>query len=469
MVGQPYIPETITVHLGTPDSNAANVTVSFPDYVKNVASGEIFPTWPESALRANMYAQISYALNRVYTEWYRSRGYDFDITASTAFDQSFVKNREVFENISQIADEIFNDYIRRSGYIEPLFASFCDGVRVQCGGLSQWGSVDLANMGYVPYDILTHYYGDDIELVFDAPIRNIDETYPGVPLRLGSGGGDVRVLQVRLNRVSRDYPLIPKISLTDGVFGEGTEDAVRGFQRIFNLKEDGIVGKATWYKLQYIYAAVARLAELNSEGVRLEDIPGQFEYSLSLGSRGNSVRAVQYYLAVVALYNNAVPPLEIDGVFGGATQSAVSAFQQFYGESVTGIVDFDTWNTLTEAFRGIVASNPGLIDEGDYFPYPGEPLSEGSRGEAVRGLQSRLAYISEFFDNIPYVEVTGYFGEATKRAVNAFLEDSGLNPQGFVGPGAWSLIEETYISLAEGDMKAPGQYPGYVLGEEVRQ
>ena len=223
MVGTPFIPETITVHLGPPDSDAENVTVSFADYIKNVASSEIYPTWPENALRANIYAQISYALNRVYTEYYRSRGYDFDITNSTAFDQSFVRNRDIFESVSRIVDEIFNDYIRRQGFIEPLFAAFCDGREVTCDGLSQWGSVTLANQGRTPYEILTNYYGNDIDIVQDAPIQNITESYPGEVLELGSSGQEVRTIQVQLNRISRDYPSIPKIPEIDGVFGAETE------------------------------------------------------------------------------------------------------------------------------------------------------------------------------------------------------------------------------------------------------
>ena len=202
MNGTPVIPETITVHLGTPSSSAENVTVSFADYIKNVASSEIYPTWPENAIRANIYAQISYALNRVYTEWYRARGYDFDITNSTAYDQSFVKGRNIFENISEIVDEIFNDYIRRQGFVEPLFATYCDGVEVSCDGLSQWGSVTLAEEGVIPYDILRNYYGDDIDLVFDAPVVNVIESYPGTPLRVGSSGDDVRRIQNQLNRIS---------------------------------------------------------------------------------------------------------------------------------------------------------------------------------------------------------------------------------------------------------------------------
>ena len=179
----PYIPETITVHLGPPSSNAENVTLPFADYIANVASSEIYPSWNENAIRANMYAQISYALNRVYTEYYRSRGYPFDITNSTAVDQSFVKGRDIYENVGALAGELFNDYIRRQGNIEPLFATYCDGVRVTCPGLSQWGSEELAQNGRTPYEILTYYYGNDIDLVRDAPVRGLTASVPEVPLR----------------------------------------------------------------------------------------------------------------------------------------------------------------------------------------------------------------------------------------------------------------------------------------------
>ncbi len=460
MIGRPYIPATITVHLGSPDSDAENVTVSFADYIKNVASSEIFPTWPENALRANIYAQISYALNRVYTEWYRSRGYDFDITNSTAFDQSFVKNRDIFENVSRIVDEIFNDYIRRQGSIEPLFAAFCDGREVMCDGLSQWGSVDLANQGLTPYEILTNYYGNDIELVRDAPVQNISESYPGTALSVGSSGLDVRTIQTQLNRISKDYPSIPKIPQTDGVFGMNTENAVREFQRIFNLNVDGIIGKATWYKIKYIFVAVTNLAELNSEGIRLEDIPKQFVSDIRLGDVGNPVRVLQYYLSFIAAYNSAVSAPAIDGTFGQATLASVKEFQGAYGLDQSGIVDEQTWNKLNEVYLGIIASNPPQFLANEPVPYPGTPLRIGSSGEAVRVLQQRLNFISEFFDNITPVEETGYFGEQTQASVNSFLRDVGLPERGFVGPGAWKQIEDTYFNLMNGDMKTSGQYSG---------
>ena len=179
----PVVPETITVHLGLPNSNAGNITIPFTSYIKNVASNELYPTWPENALRANILAQISFALNRIYTEYYPSRGYDFDITSTTARDQIYVLGGNVYENVSQIVDSIFNNYIVRQGNIEPLFAAFCDGAQTQCAGLSQWGSVALAEQGYIPYAILQHYYGSNINIVFDAPVGENVPSYPGRPLR----------------------------------------------------------------------------------------------------------------------------------------------------------------------------------------------------------------------------------------------------------------------------------------------
>ena len=238
----PYVPEQITVHLGPPDSNAANVTLPFTDYVKNVASSEIYPTWDESALRANILAIISFALNRVYTEFYRSRGYNFEITNSTAYDQAFVNGRNTFENIDAIVDDIFNNYLRRPGFVEPLAAKFCNGTTVTCEGLSQWGSQNLAEQGYNSVDILRTYYGDNIEIVTNAPVQGLVQSYPGTALRRGSTGPNVVVVQTSLNRVGQNYPAIPKISPVDGIFGSQTENAVRRFQEIFGLTPDGVVG-----------------------------------------------------------------------------------------------------------------------------------------------------------------------------------------------------------------------------------
>ena len=348
----PYIPETITVHLGPPSSNAANVTVPFADYVKNVASSEIYPTWDESALRANILAIVSYALNRVYTEFYRSRGYDFEITNDTAYDQAFVSGRSYFENTSRLVDELFNDYLRRPGFVEPLAAKFCNGTTVTCEGLSQWGSQNLAQQGYSFDQILRSYYGN-VETVTNAPIRGITSSYPGTPLRRGSSGPSVVVLQVSLNRISQNYPAIPKISSIDGIYGSQTEASVRAFQQIFGLTPDGIVGPATWYRIVRLYTAVTKLSELRSQGQQFYAINWSPPTTLQTGSTGEKVRQLQYMLSVLSSYIQAIPPVTVDGVYGQATRAAVLAFQRRYQLPETGTVGETTWDTLYDQYSGI--------------------------------------------------------------------------------------------------------------------
>lgn len=390
----PFVPQYITVHLGPPNSNTANVTVPFIDYVKNVASSEIYPTWEDSALRANIYAIVSFALNRVYTEFYRSRGYDFDITNSTAYDQAFVNGRSYFENVSRIVDSLFNDYLRRPGFVEPLAAKFCNGTTVTCEGLSQWGSQNLARQGYNSTQILRSYYGN-VEIVNDAPIRGITSSYPGTPLRRGSSGPYVVVLQVMLNRISQNYPLIPKLATVDGIFGSRTEASVRKFQQIFGLTVDGVVGKATWYEMVRLYTAVTRLSELRSLGQQFYSINWEYPSPLVVGNRGDKIRHLQYMLSVLSEYIDQIPPLAIDGIFGSETESAVRAAQRWFGLPVTGQVDDPTWEEIYDQFSGI--ENTTLRDR-ETFPnddsapnrgryaktstitqFPGADLSVGSR------------------------------------------------------------------------------------------
>lgn len=348
----PYVPREITVHLGPPSANAANVTVPFADYVKNVASSEIYPTWDESALRANILAIVSFALNRVYTEFYRSRGYDFDITSSTAFDQAYVNGRSYFENVSRIVDELFNDYLRRPGFVEPLAAKFCNGTTVTCEGLSQWGSQNLAQQGYTSNQILRSYYGN-VETVQNAPIRGITASYPGTPLRRGSSGPSVVTIQVALNRIAQNYPAIPKIATVDGIFGSRTEATVRAFQRIFNLTPDGIVGPATWYAIVRLYTAVTELAELRSQGQQFYAINWSPPNALQEGNTGEKVRQLQYMLSVLASYIPSIPSLSVDGIYGSGTRSAVLAVQRRFGLPETGVVDSQTWDEIYDQFSGI--------------------------------------------------------------------------------------------------------------------
>lgn len=361
----PYVPQRITVHLGAPSASADNVTVSFSDYVKNVASSEIYPTWEESALRANILAIVSFALNRVYTEFYRSRGYDFDITSSTAYDQFFVRGRSFFSNISQLVDELFNSYLRRPGFVEPLAAKFCNGTTVTCEGLSQWGSQALAQQGYNSTQILRSYYGD-VEIVANAPVQDYVSSYPGTPLRRGSVGPNVVVIQTELNRISQNYPAIPKVPVVDGIFGAATENSVTAFQEIFNLNPDGVVGPATWYALVRLYTAVTSLSELHSQGQRFYTIAWNKGRPLVPGDRGIQVEHLQYMLRVLAAYISQIPSVAVDGIYGSATRNAVLAAQGYFGLPQTGTVDLTTWNEIYDQFIGIENSSFRDLER---FPY----------------------------------------------------------------------------------------------------
>ncbi|MBP5209900.1 MAG: peptidoglycan-binding protein [Clostridia bacterium] len=463
MAIEPTIPDSITVHLGPPDREAPDVTLSYTDYLKNVASSEIYPTWEEEAIRANVLAQNSFALNRVYTEYYRSRGYPFDITNDIARDQSFVYGRDIFENVGRIVDENFDTYIRRPGAVEPLFAAYCDGVEVVCDGFSQWGSQQLASEGLSAEAILRRYFGD-IELVRDVPVGGSVSSAPKVPLRLGSIGPNTQRLQVRLNRISTDFPAIPKIYPADGVFGPETEAAVRAFQRTFSMTEDGVVGSGTWYRINAIYTAVKRLADLNSEGLRPEEVATQFPEALRRGSSGVAVRAMQYYLSYVGRFVDTVPTVTADGVFGPETERAVRAFQETYGLTVDGVVGELTWDALYRVYLGMVESIPLYYREGVTVPFPGVIIKIGTEGESVRLLQNYLNYIAATFSEIPRVSVTGYYGTATAAAVDAFVRLFGITAlPGVVDSIVWNAITDVYDDLWVGNRVSDGQYPG-VLG-----
>lgn len=436
----PVVPEHITVHLGPPDQAAENVTVPFTDYIKNVASSEIYPTWPENALRANILAQISVALNRIYTEYYRGRGYDFDITSSTRYDQAYVPGRSTFENIDRLVDDSFNDYIVRQGNVEPLYARFCDGVRTQCPGLSQWGSVDLAEQGLTPYEILQRYFGDNINIVFNAPVGDGTPSYPGRPLTRGSVGEDVRTIQQQLERIRRNYPAIPRITEISNVFDQETEDAVRTFQRIFNLEEDGIVGKATWYKIKMIYNGVKSLSEITSEGLTIPEAQRVYPEVLRLGDTGLNVETVRFYLAFLGYFLPQVPPIPITDTFDEAMLDAVYAFQSAYGLTVDGVVGRNTWNALQNVYEQTLYTLPADYQEFAREVYPGRFLVLGDTGPEVTLLQTRLNQMAARDSTIPAVAVDGVYGQETARAVRAVQRSLGYSATGAVGPVLWSYI-----------------------------
>ncbi|MDD6063155.1 MAG: peptidoglycan-binding protein [Oscillospiraceae bacterium] len=441
----PRIPTTITVHLGTPSSNARNVRVPFIDYIKNVASSEIYPTWPTASLRANILAIQSFAMNRVFTEYYRTRGYDFDITNSTAYDQSFIPGREFFDSINRIVDEIFNSYIVRGNQIQPLAAQYCSGTSVTCNGLSQWGTVSLANQGYSDIQILRYYYGRDVSIVYDAPVAANIQSYPGTLLRLGSVGEDVRTIQRELNRVAANYPAIPKISNTNGIFDGATRNSVIKFQQIFNLGVDGIVGKQTWYKLKYIYNGVKNLAEIYSEGLTISEVERIFSRVLRQGDRGIGVKTIQYYLNFIGFFNSELSPrLTVDGIFGPATREAVIAFQNFYGLTPDGIVGKDTWNRMVDAYNGILNALPAEFRSYSSLLYPGYFITTGASGKVVEQLQTFLRVIAQNNNAVPTVTVDGIFGPQTQAAVTAVQRINGLPQNGAVGPITWNAIVNMY-------------------------
>ncbi len=289
---------------------------------------------------------------------YRNQGYPFDITNSIAYDQYFIYGRPIYESISRIVDDIFNEYVRRQGQLAPYFTSFCNGATVSCQGMSQWGTVTLADRGYTPLQILRSYYPDDIEIVQTNIITNVLTSYPGTPLKQGSSGLDVQTIQTWLNRIRRNYPAIPSITDPAGSFGSSTKAAVTKFQSIFNLAPDGIVGKSTWYKISSLYTAVTRLAELDSEGTTLGIGTVPPSSILRQGSRGPDVITLQYLLDIISEYYPGIPAPAQDGIFGSGTRQAVIAFQQIMGLQADGIVGTLTWNALYDTYRGISQNVP---------------------------------------------------------------------------------------------------------------
>lgn len=436
------IPEYITVHLGSPNSSAQNVTVSFTDYLKNVASSEIYPTWPRAALESNIYAQISFTLNRIYTEWYRSRGYDFDITNSTAYDHYFVNGRNIYDTISDVVDDIFNEYISRSQFKEPLLAQYCNGTTVTCDGLSQWGTVSYADEGYDSFKILQIYYGSNIQLRTANYLYGTIQSYPGRALRVGDSSENVKTIQIQLNRIRKNYPGIPEILNVNGEFNEVTKNAVKTFQRIFNLTQDGIVGKQTWYKISQIYVGVKKLAELNSEGEKLplpETVPTE---TIRLGAEGENVKIAQYLLAVIGAFYDEILPLKITGGYYSETEESVRSFQRQFNLTVDGIIGPRTWSKLIEVYKTL---EPYILDSsGKFIKYSGYALKKGKKGESVRLIQTWLDAINSKYPFIPAVTVDGIFGDRTRDSVMIFQRWVGLVDDGIVGKLTWDKLYEVY-------------------------
>ena len=466
------VPKNITVHLGRPAASARNVTVSFRDYIANVASSEVYPTWPIEALKANIHCQISLALNRIYTEWYPSKGYTFNITNSTSYDQYYVHGRTVFDVMVKLTDDIFNTYIRKTGTVNPYYSEYCDGKSVTCPGLKQWGTVTLANNGRSALQILRYYYGSDIEIVRTSNIQSIPQSYPGSPLRQGDSGTAVFTLQRQLNRIAKDYPFLGKLTV-DGVFGSRMAATVRAFQKQFNLTADGVVGRQTWYKISYIYVSVKDLAELTSEGEVSSGTLSDGTWGgtvLRTGSTGSAVEQLQFWLNTLAQYESAIPSVTVDGAYGTATANAVRAFQRKYGLTVDGVVGQTTWKELYDQFRSIQSDN------GTPNAYPGTALRQGSSGQNVRLVQFWLKIARTVYSSLNNVTVDGIFGSSTAAAVRRFQTYFGLTSDGVVGRTTWNKLYEVYNDIANRLLSPslrPGEYPGVLrngsTGTAVRE
>ena len=441
-VNYPTIPTEIVVHLGAPNEASKNISISFIDYIKNVASNEIYPTWPESAIEANILAQISFALNRIYNEWYPSRGYTFDITSLPSYDQSFTEDRQIFDIISRKVDEIFNNYIYREGQIQPLNAVYCDGKKTTCNGLSQWGSVDLAKQNKTPLEILRYYYGNDVNIFENAPTGEQFGAYPGYPIKLGNAGDKVRVIQRELNRIANNYPAIPKIPRINGVFGKYTEDSVKKFQEIFNLNVNGIVDYSTWYKIKYIYNAVKKVNDIYSEGIVEDEAIFDYGNELKYSDTGIGVQVLHYVLQVISYFDNDLPSLRVNGTFNDNTKAMVINFQKKYGLPTTGEVDADTWDKIIQVYVNTINNIPKeyAIYEDELFP--GRILALGMRGDDVKTIQKFLLKICQKFKNIPGVRVSGIFDDIMEKSVMKIQSLYNLDTTGVIEPVTWYNIVE---------------------------
>ena len=391
----------------------------------------------------------------VITEWYPSRGFNFNITNSTRVDQFYVHGRNIFDSVSVIVDRIFNQYIRRTGFREPFYAEYCNGTSSKCPGLSQWGTVTLANQGYTPLEILQYYYPKDIEIASSNLFSGITESYPGYTLRVGNSGEYVRVMQIFLTRIRGDFPNIPRIANQNGIFGADTEAAVREFQRTFNLTADGIIGRATWNYISRIYVAVKKMAQLVSEGQRINVGKAPPNVVIRQGARGENVVLLQFLLNTIAQFYATVPEVVETGVFDAQTTEGVRAFQRQYGLTVDGIVGPATWRALYDTYNGITSSVP--VPPSKAEDYPGAPLRVNMTGAPVRLIQNYLNTLSEVFKTIPKVNADGIFGPMTEQQVMAFQRLFGLTVDGIVGPSTWHSIMEQYHLLAV------DTYPGVAL------
>ncbi|MDF2678614.1 MAG: putative peptidoglycan-binding protein, partial [Bacillota bacterium] len=367
-------------------------------------------------------------------------GYNFDITNSTAYDQAFVPDRGIFDNISELVNEIFDEYITREGRIEPLFAQFCDGRISQCDGMYQWGSVDLANQGYAPIEILKYYYGDDVLIVTNAPVGIDEGTFPG-DLKFGDTGPYVQIAQIMLNRVGLNYPAIPQ-QPDDAYFGPFMESTVIKFQEIFNLPATGIIDKGTWYELRRIFNAVNKLAELASTGLYIGSIPEEATLQPN-----TYIQILQFFLNIISAYYPTIPDVDINGVLDPKTREALIEFQKTMNLNQTGIIDEQTSNALNSTVLSILNTLP---PSSIYLPriiFPELELVRGQNNTFVYILEQYLNFISTLKPSIPRITPNNIFDTQTETAVLEFQKLYGLPPTGRVNKETWNKVVEVYREL----------------------
>ncbi|MCL2619497.1 MAG: peptidoglycan-binding protein [Defluviitaleaceae bacterium] len=451
------IPQYITVHLGRPTVSAPNVRVPFIEYIKNVTSHEIFDTWPEQTIIANVYCIVSLTLNRIFTEFYRKQGRSFDITNSTTIDQKYVHGGTIGARISAIVDRIFNHYLAVVGHQEPFLALYNDGIVANFPGrLSQWGSFyDGRDRGMNAWQIINKYYRQNLELRESNNFTGALESWPGSNLSTGSSGEHVRTMQRYLNRIlGRHTDII--INPVDGVFGASTAHSVRTFQRIYNLPQTGVIDRATWFQISRIYAIEKGLWEMDSEGIRIGIGTTPPTQIIREGNTGRLVTELQFLLDYIGYFYDDIPFVADTSRFDSLTTTAVRAFQRHFGLNPDGIVGPITWRKLYDVYWGIHKNierpqpAPPPVNPPGMPPYPGTALRVGSTGENVRRVQQALNRLAHSIPGISELNVDGNFGPLTQTSVMAFQRIFGLNVDGVVGPITWERLFREYLDLQPG-------------------
>ena len=468
------IPNFIRVHLGREENTSAQtVSVPFINYIKNVTSHEIFDTWPEEAIIANVYCIVSLTLNRVYTEFYRKRGRNFDITSETYYDQKFVYNGTIGARISAIVDRIFNYYLAIVGHKEPFLSLYNDGIRVNIPGrLSQWGSFyDARDQGMNAWQIIRKYYSQNLELRISDNFGGVLESYPGYTLTQGSRGNAVRTMQLYLNRVLGRYTNVI-INPVDGIYGPQTTASVRMFQQLYNLPVTGNIDRRTWYEISRIYAIERGLWEMYSEGQRIGIGQVPPTQTTRMGDQGALVVELQFLLDFIAMYHSEIPFVAQTSRFDSLTDEGVRAFQRLFGITPDGVVGATTWRKLYDVYWGIMQNTvppqpppPNPNPPENIPPFPGTSLRVGSTGASVRLVQEAINKLAQITPGMWQIAVDGVFGNGTRDAVMAFQRIFGLVVDGIVGPVTWNrLMTEANMTVSTPPIPGIPPFPGTNLG-----